>query len=120
VVILALVAVLAAPQTGFAFGRTGGNIRPYWVTISTTGTVRASGAAPEHLVRHLTKQQLADLNRAAFETSFSLLPARTACAGTLPDVADQFIRVGPHVVRVHGACVKRFNRFWNALADATS
>jgi hypothetical protein len=120
VAVLAVVAVLAAPQTGFAFGRTGGNILPYAVTISTTGSVRASGAAPDHLVRRLTKQQLADLNRMAFETRFSFLPARTACAGTLPDVADQFIRVGSRVVRVHGACVKRFNRFWAALTDATS
>jgi hypothetical protein len=120
VALLALVALLAVPQTGFAYGRTGGSIRPFAVTISTTGAVRASGAAPENLVGHLTKQQLADLNRIAFETRFALLPARTACPGALPDVADQYIRVGSRVARVHGACVKRFNRFWAALGDATT
>jgi hypothetical protein len=118
--VLALVAALAAPQTGFAFGRMGGNILPFAVTISTAGTVRASGAAPENLVRQVTKQQLADLNRIAFETHFSLLPRRTTCPGTLPDIADQFIRVGGRVVRVHGPCVRRFNRFFAALTAATT
>jgi hypothetical protein len=71
-------------------------------------------------VRTVTKLQLADLNRIAFETRFSLLPARTACPGVLPDIADQFIRVGARTVRVHGSCVKRFNRLWAALSEATT
>ena len=104
----------AAEKTGFAFGRTGGNIRPFTVTIATTGKVTATGAAPAHKTT-LTKQELANLNRVAFVVRFSTLPAVTACPGTLPDVAAEFIRVGGRTVRVHGGCIARFNRLWTAL-----
>jgi hypothetical protein len=117
--VLALVAVLAAPHTGFAYGRAGGNILPFAITVATTGVVRSTGPAPEHVGR-VTKDQLANLNRIAFETQFPTLPARTACAGALPDVSDAFIRVGTRTVRVHGSCVPRFNRLWSALVRATT
>jgi hypothetical protein len=110
--------LLAVPQTGFAFGRVGGNIRPYTVTISTAGVVTTTGPASVRLQK-LTKQQLAVLNRVVVETSFARLPAVTACAKTLPDVAAQFIRVGARTVRVHGQCLARFNRLWAALVKAT-
>jgi hypothetical protein len=122
VALLALSIVLAigpAPRTGFEFGRVGGNIQPFTITIATTGVVRATGAAPTH-VRTITKQRLADLNRIAFEARFARLPAVTACPKTLPDVAAQFIRVGGRTVRVHGSCVRGFNRMWAALAKATA
>src|SRR4051812_37171906 len=115
---LVLAAALASPQTGFAFGRVGGNIMPFTVTISTSGAVRRSGAAPGG-TRHLTKEQLAILNRVVVETSFSRLPAVTACPSTLPDIAAQFIRVGGRTVRIHGGCLKGFNRLWAALTKAT-
>jgi hypothetical protein len=124
-VVLSIVAFTAAapaaatPTTGFAFGRTGGNIRPFTVTIATTGAVTATGAAPTHRAT-LTKQQLADLNRIAFTTQFNTLAAVTACKGTLPDVAAQFIRVGARTVRVHGSCLPKFNRLWRALNAASS
>jgi hypothetical protein len=110
--------LVATPQTGFAFGRVGGNIMPFSVSISTSGVVTATGPARVH-VKKLTKQQLAVLNRVVVETSFSKLPAVTACPNTLPDVAAQFIRVGGRTVRVHGGCLGRFNRLWAALARAT-
>jgi hypothetical protein len=109
----------ASSKTGFAFGRTGGNIRPYTVTVSTTGKVTATEVAPEH-VASLTKLELANLNRVAYTTQFATLPTFIACPSALPDVAAEFIRVGARTVRSHGACNGRFNRLWRALNAATS
>ena len=109
----------ATPKTGFEFERSGGNIRPYSVVIATTGKVTTTGAAPAHK-KVLTKQQLANLNRVAFVTHFETLPVVTACPHTLPDIAAQAIRVGGRTVRVHGACLTRFNKLWNALVRATT
>jgi len=115
---IASAAASAAPVTGFEFGRTGGNIRPFTIRIDTAGAVHATGAAPAHRAR-LTKLQLAAINRAAFVNSFPTIPAVTACPGTLPDIAAQLIRVGSRTVRVHGSCIARFNRLWAALNRAT-
>jgi hypothetical protein len=109
----------AKPKTGFAFGRVGGNIRPFTLTIQVDGTVKADGAAPAHRMA-LTKVQLATLNRIAFLVDFEHMPAVTACPQTLPDIAAQFIRVGARTVRVHGACLKGFDRLWAALSRNTS
>lgn len=119
----ALVAVQSAqaatPKTGFAFGRAGGNIRPYTVTIAASGAVSASGAVTIGRKR-LTSVQLASLDRLAVTVHFATLPAATSCPGTLPDVAAQLIRVGSRTVRVHGACVAGFDRLWSALVKATA
>jgi len=115
---LLLAAALAAPQTGFAFGRVGGSIMPFTVTVATSGAVQRNGPSPG-AAKHLTKQQLAVLNRVALETRFTKMPAVTACPKTLPDVAAQFIRVGGRTVRVHGSCLAGFNRLWAALSRAT-
>ncbi|HET8529325.1 MAG TPA: hypothetical protein VFL60_10470 [Gaiellaceae bacterium] len=116
-VVLAAAALLAAPQTGFAFGRDGGNIVPFRISITVDGKVRATGAAPPHSGK-LTKLELATLNRIAYETNFVALPLRVGCRDALPDVATQFIRVGSRTTRVHGGCVARFNRLWAALTKA--
>lgn len=113
-----LLLAAALTQTGFAYGRVGGSIMPFTVTISTSGVVKATGPAPGHATR-LTKEQLAVLNRVAVETNFAKLPPVTACPNTLPDIAAQFIRVGGRTVRVHGSCLTRFNRLWAALTKAT-
>jgi hypothetical protein len=120
VVLLLVPAASAAssPKTGFAFGRAGGNIMPFSITVSTAGVVRSTGPAPAHRAR-LTKLQLATLNRVAFQIDFEHLPVFSACPQTLPDVAAEFIRVGDRTVRVHGGCVKPFNRLWTALSRAT-
>lgn len=104
----------AADPTGFAFGRTGGNIRPYHVTIANTGVVHAYG--PVNVGRlHLTPVQLAGLNRVATDTRFTVLPRTTNCRGALPDIAGTYIRVGAHTVHVHGGCVARYQRLLKAL-----
>jgi hypothetical protein len=99
---------LAVVQTGFAFGVTGA----YTVSIRVDGHVSARGAAPAHR-RVLTREELADLNRVVFETAFATLPARTRCRAGAP---QRFVRVGPRVVRVDGACSARFDRLWATLA----
>jgi hypothetical protein len=63
----------------------------------------------------LTPLQLGGLNRVATETSFVTLPKATNCKGALPDVAATYIRVGARTVRVHGACVPRYQRLLRAL-----
>jgi hypothetical protein len=113
--LLALVTALA--QTGFAFGRTGGNIMPFTISIATSGRVTATGAAPAHATM-VSKLRLATLNRAVLDDRFESMPAVTNCPGTLPDIASQVIRVGGRTVRVHGGCVARFNRLWTAMNHA--
>jgi hypothetical protein len=114
---LAAAALLSVPQTGFAFGRSGGSIMPFRISIAVDGTIHATGAAPPH-ARRLTKLELATLNRVAYETNFVALPKTVGCKQTLPDVATEFIRVGGRTTHVHGGCVARFNRLWAALTRA--
>lgn len=113
--VLAVVAALA--QTGFAFGRDGGNIMPFTVAIAASGRVTATGAAPAHAAT-VSRLRLAKLDRAVRDAQLAKLPKLTMCPGTLPDIAAQFIRVGGRTVRVHGSCVARFNRLWTALNTA--
>jgi hypothetical protein len=121
--LLALIVALAHPaataKTGFAYGRSGGNIMPFTVKVATTRAVTATGAAPAH-VDTITKERLAELNRVAFVVQFATLPASTLCKNTLPDIAGQFIRVGARTVHVHGSCLPRFNRLWTALNRAVA
>ena len=120
-VLLAVVAAepagSAVEPSGFAFGRIGGNIRPFTVSIANTGVVRTSGAVTV-LRKKLTAAQLVSLNRVAIETSFEKLPKATNCPGALPDIASTYVRVGARTVRVHGNCVPRYARMWRALSAA--
>jgi hypothetical protein len=121
-VVAAAAAVLTAgagsgAQGGFAFGRFGGNIRPYTVTISAAGLVRLSGPIVSGR-KHLSATQLAALRHVAASVRFTAMPGSTNCSGTNPDVASTFIRVGARTVRVHGLCVAAYNRFWLTLTRA--
>jgi hypothetical protein len=119
-VLLALAgAAGASPQRGFSFGRVGGNIRPYTVSIGTDGRVHVSGPVTAGRMK-LTGAQLAALGRAATAARFATLPNVTNCQGTLPDVAATFIRVGARTVRVHGACVARYAKLFTALTRAVA
>jgi hypothetical protein len=112
---MALLAVVTAlAQTGFAFGRTGGNIMPFSIAIAANGHVTATGPAPAHTTT-VSKLRLANLDRAVLDAKFQTMPTMTLCPNTLPDIAAQYIRVGRRTVRVHGSCVARFNRLWTAL-----
>jgi hypothetical protein len=110
-------AASAAPQGGFAFGRVGGNIRPYTVTIAENGAVRAFGAAQVGATK-LTAAQVARLRQVAAAVRFGSLPPVSDCPGTNPDVAATFVRVRGRTVRVHGTCLARYQRLLNALTGA--
>jgi hypothetical protein len=107
----------ASQQTGFALGRTGGNIRPFTVAIAADGNVSVSGPVQAGRMK-LTRTQVAALTKIAADVRFTTLPKTTNCAGTLPDVASTFVRVGARTVRVHGDCVPRYARVWRALTAA--
>ena len=118
VLFLALVpAAGASPQRGFAFGRLGGNIRPYTVSIASNGGVRVSGSATAGRMK-LSVAQLATLDRAVTDARFGTFPPMTNCPGTLPDIAATFIRFGAKTVRVHGNCVARYDKLFTALSRA--
>ena len=106
-------------QTSFAFGRTGGNIIPYTVTISAAGAVHVTGPADPGK-KQVTAKQRAQLILLASQMRFASLPKTTLCAGVLPDVAATFVRVGTHKVLVHGDCVPRYRRMWLALGKAVA
>ena len=116
--LLAVIGVLpaagAVQPTGFAFGRLGGNIRPYTVTIGNSGAVHATGAVMVART-HVTAEQIVALNRVATETRFTVLPLKTNCRSSLPDVAMTYVRVGAHTVRVHGNCMVRYQRMLRSL-----
>jgi hypothetical protein len=107
----------ASQQTGFALGRTGGNIRPFTVAIAADGSVSVSGPVQVGRTK-LTRAQLTALDKIAADARFTALPKTTNCSGTLPDVASTFVRVGARTVRVHGECVPRYARLWRALVSA--
>jgi hypothetical protein len=104
-------------QRGFAFGRTGGNIIPFTVSIANDGRVYVAGPV-EVTRRRLTRIEIATLNRVVATNGFERLAPKTECPGVLPDVAATFVRVGPLRVQVHGGCLARYQHIWNALAHA--
>lgn len=107
----------ASAQRGFAFGRTGGNIVPFTVSIDNDGRVHVSG--PVAVMRkQLTRVQVANLNRVVATNGFERLAPKNECPNALPDVAATFVRVGRLRVQVHGSCLARYQRVYNALARA--
>jgi hypothetical protein len=107
----------SSAQRGFAFGRTGGNIVPFTVSIENNGRVHVSG--PVAVMRKkLTRIEVANLNRVVATNGFERLRPRNECPDALPDVAATFVRVGPLRVQVHGNCLARYQHVYNALARA--
>jgi hypothetical protein len=119
----ALVVVPAAltttpPKTSYAFGRSGGNIRPQTTTITSAGVVHIAGA-PD---RHVSVAKRTELRALVRSVKFFSLPTYTNCPGAHPDVAARFVKVtlGTQVrtVTVHGSCVPRFQKLATALNRA--
>jgi hypothetical protein len=107
----------AASAARYSFGRAGGNIEPYTISITSTGAVYASG--PVKLGRtSVTRAQLAAIARAVSAADFTTLPPTTLCLGTLPDFAATWISVGRRKISVRGSCSPRFDRVWSTLAGA--
>src|SRR5262245_8068212 len=101
VLVLAATLLLVTPVGGaaqmqplFRFGRIGGTIEPYTVTINTDGTLSQSGdvrlAKPE---THLSQARLASLLRYATKQRFWSLRRHTLCRGSLPDFASFFVTI---------------------------
>jgi hypothetical protein len=105
----------ASTHRGFAFGRTGGNILPFTVSIENDGRVHVSG--PVAVMRkRLTRIEVANLNRVVATNGFERLKPMNECPNVLPDIAATFVRVGPLRVEVHGSCLARYQHVYNALA----
>jgi hypothetical protein len=111
---LAVAAALAAPT--IAFGRVGGNIKPFAAAVDASGHVTVDGAA----ARDVGAARVRALVRIAQREQFFSLPRSTRCTGTLPDVAARYVRLRSagvvRTVRVQGGCNARFERIWSALA----
>ena len=115
---LGAVPAAAAPQAAaFAFGRSGGSIIPFTVTIAGDGSVHIQGPVTAGRTR-ISAAQLKSLRQLAARVRFATLPAQTNCPRTLPDIATTFLRVGGRTVRVHGGCVPRYAKLWAAVAAA--
>jgi len=107
----------ASPSLAFAFGRTGGNIIPFTVTIARDGSVHAVGPVKAGRAS-LSAAQLAGLRKLAASVRFATLPAQTNCPGTLPDIASTFVQVGARTARVHDTCLPRYTKLWAAVSAA--
>ena len=121
---LVAAALLAVPAAGgttgpsFAFGRTGGNIKPLDVRIAPTGRVTVDG----ELRPALSKAKLRVLLGVALVQRFFALPRTIVCPAQLPDFATLYVTVrnGARVrtVTQRGGCNKRFIRVYDALWSA--
>ena len=130
VLLVVLAATSAAPETvvgagtaqaSFAFGRTGGNIEPFTVTIARDGSVTTKG--PVHPLRlRLSAPVLAHLTSVATAQHFFTLRRQTVCPGTLPDFAFSFVTVrtasASRTVLVRGDCRPAFTKVYAALSGA--
>jgi hypothetical protein len=110
----------AANSTTFTFGRRGGNIIPYTVTIDPSGRVSATGITATKT--QVSQTTLADLLQLADSVGFFAMATATACPRTSPDVAalEIHIQTGSRdrAVQVHGDCVDGFTKLYRALGEA--
>jgi hypothetical protein len=102
----------AGERTPIVFGLTGGNAMPYHVTIQPNGSVRAGRGW--RVRKQIPPSRVQSLRR---EIQNAHLTTRM-CAGTLPDIAANFIRLGGRTVTVHGECEPRFTHVYGDLAAA--
>jgi hypothetical protein len=108
-------AVAASPR--YAFGRAGGNIVPFTVTIWPTGAVAVTGPARVGR-RSLSRAQLAALAATVARGRLTRLPVMRFCSGSHPDFALHFVTAGGRTVFVRGSCSPRLSHVWNVLAAA--
>src|SRR5436309_13122008 len=82
----------ASSAPAFAFGRSGGNILPFTVVISSTGRISARGPVDPSRTR-VSPRTLARLLPLARREGFFAMPPTTIRPGTLPDLASLFVAV---------------------------
>jgi hypothetical protein len=114
-------AAAATGRTSFAFGRTGGNIAPFTITIARDGALTSTGQARP--LRHpLAGSTLARLATIAQTQHFFSLRRQISCRDTLPDFAFRFVTVrtvhASKTVLVRGDCSPAFDRLYTALSTA--
>ncbi len=114
------------PATGFQFGQKGGNIRPWTVTITSDGSVAATGINVRDSQLQFAGSALTGLNKLVVAEKLNTFPKTTLCPGVLPDVASRFITFQSagqnRTVTVHGTCKGAFNQMFAvlyAVADVT-
>jgi hypothetical protein len=134
VAVVAAVLALVVPAAGtarpaaqpvFSFGRIGGNIIPFTVTIQSDGSVTRSG--PVQLSNpnvNVAKARRLALLALARRKGFWSLPRRTLCRDSLPDVASLFVTIRSgirtHTVAVRGECSSNFTSVYRALTAAAT
>ena len=104
----------------FAFGRTGGNIEPFTVTIARDGSISSSGAAPANLAPHASLDAVDGLLKLARTEGFYALPSLVLCQGELPDFAGQFVTIktgtSSKKVTVRGSCRVGFTQLYAVVS----
>jgi hypothetical protein len=111
----------SAPPT-FAFGRAGGNIVPFRITIgkdgrvSSTGPIRATAPAASVALRN-------GLARLAKAEGFFAMAADIPCGPTNPDIAGRFVTVTAYgktrTVFARCASFQAFEELYAVLAAST-
>lgn len=103
----------------FAFGRTGGNIVPFRVTIARDGRVVARG--PIRATAVATSIPLRNgLARLARAEGFFTMATALWCGAVNPDVAGRFVTVSAYgrsrTVTAHGTCYPAFEELYAVLS----
>jgi hypothetical protein len=110
----------ASASPVFTFGVTGGNIRPWSVSIDPDGSVQSKGIGVRDQKPIYPTDTLNGLLALAGTEGFWSMPSSTSCTGTLPDIASRFVQItsntGTTKVSVHGGCNGSFNQLWANLA----
>jgi hypothetical protein len=111
----------ARTPVSYSFGRTGGNIAPFTVTIGALGAVHVQG--PVQAQRQaLSTSQIARLSLTLQRERIATLSPPRRCPGMLPDFASQFITIGSgpaaKTIVADGNCSARFKAAYAALAAA--
>jgi len=79
--------------TSFAFGSTGGTLRPDTVYLDADGTVRWSSRASETRVAHIPRDSVRSLAHLAWSRAFLSLPTAPTRPTRNPDAARSFVDV---------------------------
>jgi hypothetical protein len=110
-----------APPT-FAFGRTGGNIIPFTVTIGKDGHVSTTGTQKLTLT-FATVALRNGLGKLAKAEGFWTEATSLDCGKVLPDIASRFITITAagksRTVRERGACYPAFEELYAVLSAST-
>lgn len=118
-----IVNVPPSTPTQISFGRTGGSIRPFTVTVMNDGRIRVSG--PGWSGRTGTTVSLPvrqGLLKLAQAEGFFSMPTMRQCPSVLPDIAARFVTISTvsttRSVTVRGSCSRPFEELYAVLNAA--